>query len=129
MLAQMTVEHIVKECRYGHALAEQVKYACQPAVGLITDIGLLAVDVLPAAEIVPDRTAGLWKTVGFSVLPSGMDTDSVSSFPLSSSFSIPSGCVFGHPSASVSCAMISFRRSSFTFINSFLLMPFVCQDG
>ena len=43
MLAQMTVEHIVKECRYGHALAEQGKYACQPAVGLITDIGLLAV--------------------------------------------------------------------------------------
>ena len=34
-----------------------------------------------------------------------------------------------NPSASVSCAMISFRRSSFTFINSFLLMPFACQDG
>ena len=52
MLVQMTVEHIVKECRYGHALAEQGKYACQSAVGLITDIGLLAVNVLPAAEIV-----------------------------------------------------------------------------
>ena len=104
------VKHIVQKGRYRHAFAQQGKYPGKPAVRLITDIGLFAVNgILTAEKTVPgtpfirSSSAG---TASFRLPPSFRAVTEAS-------VSVTGAC-FGVPSASVPCAMISFNRSSST---------------